>query len=35
MDRAVDDHLESDRDGAEHGPEREAEERVLGILDTL
>ncbi|ELZ19584.1 NAD-dependent epimerase/dehydratase [Haloterrigena salina JCM 13891] len=35
MDRAVDAHLESDRDGSEHGPERDAEERVLGILDTV
>ncbi|QFU81570.1 NAD-dependent epimerase/dehydratase family protein [Natronorubrum aibiense] len=35
MGRAVDDHLESDRDGSEYGPERDAEERVLGILETL
>ncbi|WP_121741475.1 NAD-dependent epimerase/dehydratase family protein [Natronorubrum halophilum] len=35
MDRSVASHLESDRDGSEHGPEREAEERVLGILETL
>ncbi|PCR89185.1 NAD-dependent epimerase/dehydratase family protein [Natrinema ejinorense] len=35
MERAVDDHLESDRDGDENGPDREAEERVLGILETL
>jgi nucleoside-diphosphate-sugar epimerase len=35
MDRSVADHLESDRDGSENGPEREAEERVLGILETL
>ncbi|RKD95526.1 NAD-dependent epimerase/dehydratase family protein [Halopiger aswanensis] len=35
MQRSVDDHLESDRDGSEHGPDRDAEERVLGILDTL
>ncbi|SEW14552.1 NAD-dependent epimerase/dehydratase family protein [Natrinema salifodinae] len=35
MDRAVTDHLESDRDGDENGPDREDEERVLGVLDTL
>ncbi|WP_226039393.1 NAD-dependent epimerase/dehydratase family protein [Natrinema sp. DC36] len=35
MDRSVADHLESDRDGSENGPKREAEERVLGILETL
>ncbi|MXV61716.1 NAD-dependent epimerase/dehydratase family protein [Natronorubrum sp. JWXQ-INN-674] len=35
MERAVESHLESDRDGSEHGPERDAEERVLGILETL
>ncbi|NGM69827.1 NAD-dependent epimerase/dehydratase family protein [Natronolimnobius sp. AArcel1] len=35
MARAVEDHLESDRDGRENGPDRATEERVLGILDTL
>jgi nucleoside-diphosphate-sugar epimerase len=35
MARAVADHRESDRDGREEGPSREAEERVLGVLDTL
>ncbi len=35
LERSVADHLESDRDGHEHGPDREDEERVLGILDTL
>ncbi|WP_135533545.1 NAD-dependent epimerase/dehydratase family protein [Halostella pelagica] len=35
MARSVEDHLESDRDGREHGPSREAEERILGVLDTL
>ncbi len=35
MARTVEDHLESDRDGLENGPDRDAEERVLGILDTL
>ncbi|QCS41314.1 NAD-dependent epimerase/dehydratase family protein [Natrinema versiforme] len=35
MDRSVAAHLESDRDGDENGPDREAEERVLGILETL
>ncbi|ELY66043.1 NAD-dependent epimerase/dehydratase family protein [Natronococcus jeotgali] len=33
--RSVAAHLESDRDGSEHEPDREAEERVLGILDTF
>ncbi|MFC4248919.1 NAD-dependent epimerase/dehydratase family protein [Natribaculum luteum] len=35
MTKTVDEHLESDRDGNEYDPGREAEERVLGILDTL
>jgi nucleoside-diphosphate-sugar epimerase len=35
MQAAVDDHLGSDRDGSEHDPGRENEERVLGVLDTL
>ncbi|ELY89104.1 NAD-dependent epimerase/dehydratase [Natrialba hulunbeirensis JCM 10989] len=35
MEQSVEDHLESDRDGREQGPDREAEERVLGILETL
>ncbi|NKE35766.1 NAD-dependent epimerase/dehydratase family protein [Natronococcus sp. JC468] len=35
MTRSVAAHLESDRDGSEHEPDREAEERVLGILDTF
>ncbi|ELY80233.1 NAD-dependent epimerase/dehydratase family protein [Natrinema gari] len=35
MARSVDDHLESDRDGDRNGPDREAEERVLSILETL
>ncbi|SFB73716.1 Nucleoside-diphosphate-sugar epimerase [Halobiforma haloterrestris] len=35
MSRAVADHLESDRDGRDQGPDREDEERVLGVLDTL
>ncbi|ELY68527.1 NAD-dependent epimerase/dehydratase family protein [Natrinema versiforme] len=35
MDRSVAAHLESDRDGDDNGPDREAEERVLSILDTL
>jgi len=35
IERAVEDHLESERTGRENGPEREAEERVLGVLDTL
>jgi len=33
--QTVADSLESDRDGSEHDPGREAEERVLGVLDTL
>ncbi|ELY76230.1 NAD-dependent epimerase/dehydratase family protein [Natrinema pallidum] len=35
MARSVDDHLESDRDGDGNGPDREAEERVLRVLETL
>jgi nucleoside-diphosphate-sugar epimerase len=35
MARTVADHSESDRDGSEHDPGRAAEERVLGVLDTL
>ncbi|WP_265108714.1 NAD-dependent epimerase/dehydratase family protein [Halosolutus halophilus] len=35
MARSVEAHTESDRTGREHGPDREAEERVLGILDTF
>jgi len=31
----VADHRESDRTGRENGPDREAEERVLGVLETL
>lgn len=33
--RTVEEHRESNRDGAEHDPGRESEERVLGVLDTL
>jgi 2'-hydroxyisoflavone reductase len=33
--RTVAEHLESDRDGSDHDPGRDAEERVLGVLDTL
>ena len=35
MARSVAAHLESDRDGRDHGPDRAAEERVLGILETF
>ncbi|MFC6904911.1 NAD-dependent epimerase/dehydratase family protein [Halalkalicoccus tibetensis] len=35
MVRTVEEHRESDRDGAEHDPGRDAEKRVLGVLDTL
>jgi 2'-hydroxyisoflavone reductase len=35
MARTVEEHLESDRDGSEHDPGRENEERVLGVLDTI
>jgi 2'-hydroxyisoflavone reductase len=35
MARTVDEHLESDRDGSEHDPGREKEERVLGVLETI
>lgn len=35
MARTVTAHLDSDRDGSEHDPGRSAEERVLGVLETL
>ncbi|MDJ1432578.1 NAD-dependent epimerase/dehydratase family protein [Halostagnicola sp. A-GB9-2] len=35
IERSVADHLESDRDGAEHDPGRASEERVLGVLETM
>jgi nucleoside-diphosphate-sugar epimerase len=35
MQRSVDAHLTSDRDGREQGPDRADEDRVLGVLDTL
>lgn len=35
MAKTVAEHRESDRDGAEHDPGREAEVRVLDVLDTL
>lgn len=35
MARTVEESLESDRDGRENGPARDAEARVLGVLDTL
>ncbi|MDR5673413.1 NAD-dependent epimerase/dehydratase family protein [Halalkaliarchaeum sp. AArc-GB] len=35
MERTVEEHLESDRDGSEHDPGRDAEERVLGVLETM
>jgi len=35
MERTVAESVDSDRDGRENGPAREAEERVLGVLDTL
>jgi 2'-hydroxyisoflavone reductase len=35
MDRTVAEHCESGRDGSEYDPGREAEERVLGVLETL
>ncbi|GAA0246331.1 NAD-dependent epimerase/dehydratase family protein [Haladaptatus pallidirubidus] len=35
MERTVAEHLESERDGSEHDPGRESEERVLGVLDTI
>lgn len=35
MARTVAEHRESDRNGDEHDPGRPAEERVLGVLDTL
>jgi len=35
IERSVEAHLGSDRTGRDNGPEREAEERVLGVLDTV
>jgi 2'-hydroxyisoflavone reductase len=35
MARTVSEHRESERDGSDHDPGREAEECVLGVLDTL
>ncbi|ELZ07361.1 NAD-dependent epimerase/dehydratase family protein [Natrialba aegyptia] len=35
MDQSVEDHLASDRTGRENGPGRDAEARVLEILDTV
>ncbi|WP_423745911.1 NAD-dependent epimerase/dehydratase family protein (plasmid) [Haladaptatus sp. SPP-AMP-3] len=35
MERTVEEHLESDRDGGEYDPGRENEKRVLGVLDTI
>ncbi|NHN42245.1 NAD-dependent epimerase/dehydratase family protein [Halorubellus sp. JP-L1] len=35
MQRTVDDHLASDRDGSEHDPGRENERALLDVLDTL
>lgn len=35
MQRSVDAHLDSDRDGSEHDPGRDAETAVLDVLDTL
>ncbi|WP_207587393.1 NAD-dependent epimerase/dehydratase family protein [Halomontanus rarus] len=32
IERAVENHLESDRDGRDHGPDRETEERLLAML---
>jgi 2'-hydroxyisoflavone reductase len=35
IERTVEQYVESDRDGSEYGPDREACEAVLGVLDTL
>jgi nucleoside-diphosphate-sugar epimerase len=35
IEATVADHRASDRDGSEHDPGREAEERILGVLDTV
>ncbi len=35
MARTVEEHVESDRDGREQGPDREDTERVLSVLDTI
>ena len=33
--RTVEDHRASERTGRENGPDRDGEERVLAVLDTL
>jgi 2'-hydroxyisoflavone reductase len=35
MERTVAEHRESDRDGSDHDPGRDAEQRVLSVLDTV
>lgn len=35
MRRTVEEHQSSERDGSEYDPGREAEERILGVLDTV
>ncbi|MFB6126788.1 MAG: NAD-dependent epimerase/dehydratase family protein [Halolamina sp.] len=35
MARTAEEHLAADRDGSDHDPGREAEERVLSVLDTV
>ncbi|NEU57385.1 NAD-dependent epimerase/dehydratase family protein [Halorussus sp. MSC15.2] len=35
MERTVSEHLDSDRDGSEYDPGREAEQRILDVLDTV
>ena len=35
LERTVEEHRESERTGRENGPDREAEERVLSVLNTL
>jgi nucleoside-diphosphate-sugar epimerase len=35
IETTVEQYVESDRDGSEYGPDREASEAVLGVLDTL
>ncbi len=35
IERTVAEHLDSDRDGREYGPDREDERRVLDVLDTV
>lgn len=35
LDRTIAEHFDSERDGRDQGPDRESEERVLDVLDTI